>query len=93
MTYNLFPRLFAEIYKATAGGDLARAVALQHAYLPFLDLAIKFGVMPTMDYLMRRAGLETYSFRRPRELLDKETGSRLLKQVEPIMANINQAVG
>ncbi len=88
MTYNLFPKLFVEIYRAGVAGNHARAIALQHAYMPFLDVAIKYGIFSAMDYLMRREGVDGCSFRRPRQLLDEKTGARLLKDLEPILATI-----
>lgn len=93
MTYNLFPKLFVGIYKAVEARNFSRALDLQHAYLPFLDVAVKYGIMPAVDFLMRRQGYDACSFRRPRQLLDEKTGSRLLKELEPVMARINQTVG
>ena len=61
--------------------------------MPYLDVAVKYGIFPAADFLMRRQGLDAFSFRRPRQVLDDPTGARLLKDLEPITAKINQTVG
>jgi dihydrodipicolinate synthase/N-acetylneuraminate lyase len=92
MTYNLFPKLFVNIYKAMGTGNLSRALELQHCYLPFLDLAVKYGIFSVFDYLMREQGYDSCSFRRPRQLLDKNTSGRLMKELEPVLANISDTL-
>lgn len=93
MTYNLFPKLFVGIYQAAMVGDYARALQLQHSYLPFLDVAVKYGIMPAFDFLMRRQGVTGLSFRRPRQQLDAAAGARLEKDLGPILERIDRTLG
>src|SRR6185437_16771561 len=58
LTYNLLPRLFVRLYQAAEAKDYARALALQDAYAPYLDLLVKAGIFAATDFLMRRQGLD-----------------------------------
>jgi dihydrodipicolinate synthase/N-acetylneuraminate lyase len=93
MTYNLFPRLFVEIYRAVAGGKLARALELQLCYIPFLDLVMKYGIFQAVDHLMRQKGYDSCSFRRPRQRLDAEAGARMMRELEPILQRMSATLG
>lgn len=93
MTYNLFPKLFVNLYQAVATGKLVQALKLQKCYLPFLDLALKYGLFPVFDQLMREQGFGPFSYRRPRQILDKKAGGRLMKELKPVMARINATMG
>jgi N-acetylneuraminate lyase len=92
MTYNLLPRLFVRMYEAAAKRDWERALAIQHAYMPYLNVLAKYGIFAAGDFLMRHGGMEAFSFRRPREVLDQGTGATLLKELEPVVREINAVV-
>ena len=76
--YNLFPKLFLEIYHAVGKGDIARAMELQNCFLGYADLLWRAGVIPLFEHLMRQRGFGPYCFRRPRIVIDAE----MLKSIE-----------
>ncbi len=88
MTYNLFPKLFVDIYQAVQSKDITRAMQLQKYFMNFLDLALKYPFYATFDLLMRRKGFGPFTYRRPREVLYGSTANNFLKETEAIFAAI-----
>ena len=90
MTYNLFPRLFLGIYEAVGQGDIKRAMDLQSRFLPYIDIVLRYGLRAWFELAMRERGLAPHCYRRPREVLDEATSCRLLAELRPKIAAIEE---
>jgi len=91
MTYNLFPKVFVELYQAVCEGDILYAMQLQERYVAFLDLAIRVGLMQVFEYMLKARGFGPRVFRVPKPALDEETLRRFTHEVRPIITALNGA--
>ena len=90
MTYNLFSRLFLGIYEAVGKGDIERAMDLQNRFLAHMDIVFRYNLRAWFETAMREKGLAPYCFRRPRHVLDEATSQRLMAELRPKIAAIEE---
>ena len=91
MTYNLFPRLFVGIYEAVGKGDIERAMDLQNRFLAHMDIVFRYDLRAWFEIAMRERGLAPYCFRRPRHVLGEAASQRLMEELGPKIAAIEEA--
>lgn len=91
LTYNLFPNLFINLYRATSEGNIGRAIELQNVFIAFLDRAVRWGIFQVLDYLLKERGFGPCFYRRPRLVLDAEAGRRFTAEMRPLIAAIEAA--
>ncbi len=91
--YNLFPKLFLEIYQAVRENNITRALELQDTLLCFGDLAWEHGVRQIFELLMRERGLAPNCFRKPRQSLDKSERETILPELNKKIKEIEKIIG
>ena len=91
-TYNLFPKLFVEIYQSYKKGDIDRAMQLQNHLVAFCHLAWKHGVPAIFERLMKARGFGAHCFRKPRPTIDDEVYNRIEPQLNKLIAAIDETV-
>ena len=89
--YNIFPRLFLNIYDSVRSGQIERAVELQKTLLTFCDLAWAHGPAAVFEFLMQKKGLADQVFRRPSPALDRETQKRIEPELDQRVASVEAA--
>lgn len=62
---NLFPNLYAAIFKLVRGGAAEKALPLHQAFNRFLAEGWEYGILPFFEALMKEKGVEK-CFRRPK---------------------------
>lgn len=62
---NLFPELYAAIWRNIKAGKAVEAVELQKAFIGFLNEAWKYGVIEVFEALMKDMGYAGRCFRKP----------------------------
>lgn len=82
MWYNLFPKVFVEIFKLIKRGELLKAAEYQNTLNQFLGTAWKFGVCEVFDMLMNEYGLAPKCFRRPCVPFDLTTKNMVMKEIK-----------
>lgn len=73
MYYNAFPKLFLGVYRAVREGDIERALDLQDRIVALVDVAFRFGIRQTLEFVLKQQGFEAYISRRPRPVLDESS--------------------
>lgn len=92
MFYNLFPRLFVEIFKSMREGDTAKAWELQSRFLDFSDLYLTHGVKNLFEFLMRKRRLIKRCFRKPMHSMSPNVEKQVEKQVMERTRSIEEAL-
>lgn len=81
--YNLCPRVFADIYKAAANGDIADAFSLQRTFNQLADIAWQHDVLRSFEMLMRRLGVVKHVWRAPFRPFDRQEERAAWQQLRP----------
>ena len=87
--YNLFPKLFVDIYHNFKQGDIAKAMQFQELLLEFSDLARKIGILPIFQYLMQKRRNIEKCFREPSPKIDIKCLQSIESLLERSIENID----
>ncbi len=91
MWYNLFPKLYVDIYKYIKAGKIEAAMNLQNKILRFCHIAMNVGFISIFNHLMKERGYGEFCFRAPRNLMPgskfKEIEPKLNKIIEDIISS------
>ncbi len=90
--YNVFGRLFVEIYRAVQQNKIDRAMELQNLLNCFVEPGWKYGMKPYFEYVMRIKGLAPHCFRRPHVAMNAEIIKDIEPEVEAAIATIEQKI-
>ena len=93
MWFNIFPKLYVDIFKYVKAGKIDKAMRLQHLLMEFCNLAWQYGLLPVFEYLMRRKNLAPYCFRKPRVSLLENTSEEIIVTLEKKVAEIDELTG
>jgi len=88
--YNLFPKPYVGIYHAVRQWHIGQAMELQNRLLSFCDFALRYGLAPVFELLMRRRGFGPNCFRRPRVVLDSKTRIQIEPELDARIAAIEE---
>jgi len=80
-TYNIMPRVYADICNLAEQGEWGKARQLQFAANRVIDVLVGFGVMPALKVILEDAGFQTGNCRKPVEPL-KGTRSELFEALK-----------
>ena len=73
--YNVFPKLFLEIYRSVKNEEIRRALECQNAFNSLIDICQRH----IIELLLKEGGTGPHCFRRPRATIKKE----ILKEILP----------
>lgn len=76
-TYNLFGKLYVELYQAVLASDLEKARHLQTISQEFVHSILKTGVIPGMKASFRAIGIDVGEARRPMASVSSEDEEKL----------------
>lgn len=83
-TYNLLPRLFRKIYDSFHNQEIGEAQKAQYQVNRFIDICIKFGVVPTVKEILSMIGFDCGYCVYPTKRLSDEEKSNLRKELDAI---------
>lgn len=73
-TYNIMPKEFRQIYDAYTSGDIETAKAVQEKVNAVISVVLKYGVIPTVKYVLTMLGFEVGDTEKPGKVFTcKET--------------------
>ena len=81
MWYNLFPKLYVDIFHCVQSGDIDKAMKLQNKLIDFCNLGWKYGLIAVFEYLMKQRGFGPHYFRKPRITLSE----KLIAEMHPLL--------
>ena len=91
MHYCLFPGFFAALYASVKAGDIPRALQMQDSLCVYLDAAANWiGMRPVFDHALRERGLVTFTYRRPRTVLDDSQKETFNEKIVPLIEAIDR---
>ena len=90
MWFNLFPKLYVDIFEYVKAGRIDKAMSLQHLLMEFCNIAWKYGLLSVFEYLMRRRDLAPYCFRKPRVPMLENGASGILAELDGKVAEIDE---
>lgn len=85
---NLFPQMYAGVYRLAGQGQYHQLMQLQDKFTAFLSAGWQYGIIDTFEELMYEKGFADRCFRRPstwnRGKISREALKKLLTQMEEI---------
>ncbi len=87
--YNLFPKVYVNIYKAVQAGNIKKAMILQHKLTSFCDWAWKVDIETVFELLMRERGLAEHCFRDFKSPVDIHTLEKAKPELDKQVAILN----
>ena len=88
-TYNAFAKQYVDLWDAVRVGDWARAKLLQARNSAFFGILEEFGLMPSIEAILRRRGILSKCFRRPAAGLTEPQADALHSRLESGLEMLN----
>ena len=86
--YNIFPRLFVEIFKSAQEGNWARAAELQLLVNPVMKVIFDAGLLPATRQILKHQGFPCGDPLLPRAPLSDAASNALLREIEALPSPI-----
>ncbi|MCQ6557641.1 dihydrodipicolinate synthase family protein [Paenibacillus mendelii] len=89
---NLFPDMYVKVYALVRSGRISEAMSIQHAFMDFLALAWKHGVIAVFEAIMKDKNFAQQSFRAPFARLSSDEAAAILPDIYTRMDAVNRLV-